>query len=399
VARTCPNPACAKSYSDDAAFCGECGSITVQDQSGRERDPRLGQQIGDYVVVAHVADGAMGRVYEGRHVQTRARVAIKVLHPEVARDQVAAERFKREYEAARDMDHPHIVKALDFGLTSDGLNFMTMEFLEGEELGHVLRRGKPLEPARIVRIATQLGLGLEYAHSFGFIHRDLKPDNIFLCRGDAGDTVRILDFGSVKLQIETGPKLTAFGTTLGSPYYMSPEQAMGRQDVDQRTDVFAMGAIVYECLTGKVAFEGANVAQILMKIISGQPIPASQQQSGLPPRIDDLLDRALHKDKTKRYSTGVELASDLCRAYGLEADVQRWATSAQPEIAAALDTVQPPAARAFGAPSSSPPPASRSLPPGALSDRPLSKSSSGLMIGVAVGALAIVALLAVLLMR
>ena len=104
----------------------------------------------------------------------------------------------------------------------------------------------------------QAALAIDHAHSFGFIHRDLKPDNIFLCKGEGGDNVRVLDFGSVKLQMETGPKLTAFGTTLGSPYYMSPEQAMGKQDVDQRTDVFALSAILYEALTGKIAFEGAE---------------------------------------------------------------------------------------------------------------------------------------------
>ena len=346
-------------------------------------------------MVAHVADGAMGRVYEGRHHATRERVAIKVLHPEVGRDAVAVERFKREYEAARDMDHPNIVKVIDFGLTSDGLNFMTMEFLEGEELGQLLRRGAAVPPARAIRLFAQLGLALDYAHSFGFIHRDLKPDNIFLCRSEQGDVVRVLDFGSVKLQIETGPKLTAFGTTLGSPYYMSPEQAMGRQDVDQRTDVFAMGAILYECLTGKVAFEGANVAQILMKIISGQPLPASAQQSGLPPRIDDLIDRALHKDKNQRHPTGTALAEDLCAVYGLAPEAKRWAGMSQTGIEGALASAQPPAARAFGSEPSLRPRdvvSLSSLPPAA-------KRSAGLLIGVTVGAVALVALLAVLLLR
>ena len=285
MARICPKATCGKSYPDDVSFCGECGSITIQQQLDAERDPRLGQRLGDYLVVARIADGAMGRVYEGRHHATRERVAIKVLHPEVAQDAVSVERFKREYETARDLSHPNVVKVIDFGATPDGLSFMTMEFLEGEELGQLLRRGAVLEPARIVRIFCQLALGLDHAHSYGVIHRDLKPDNIYLCRSTEGDVVRILDFGSVKLQVETGPKLTAFGTTLGSPYYMSPEQAMGKQDVDQRTDVFAAAAILYECLTSKIAFDATNVAQILMKIINQTPAPASQLRSGLPPRL------------------------------------------------------------------------------------------------------------------
>ncbi|HEX5658609.1 MAG TPA: protein kinase family protein, partial [Polyangiales bacterium] len=134
MARLCPNPACGKRYPDDAAFCGECGSINIEEGF----DPRFGQRLGDYIVVARVADGAMGRVYEGRHHQTRERVAIKVLHPDVAGDPVAVERFNREYETARDLAHPHIVRVIEFGATADGASYLTMEFLEGEELGKVL---------------------------------------------------------------------------------------------------------------------------------------------------------------------------------------------------------------------------------------------------------------------
>ena len=173
------------------------------------------------------------------------------------------------------------MKVLEFGATPDGSHFLTMEYLEGEELGKLLGRGTPLAPARIVRIVCQAALALEHAHSFGFIHRDLKPDNIFLCRTDEGDSVRVLDFGSVKLQMETGAKLTAIGTTLGSPFYMSPEQAMGRSDVDQRTDVFALGAILYEMLTDKVAFDAPNIAKILMRIMNENPQPPSQRASGV----------------------------------------------------------------------------------------------------------------------
>ena len=353
MARICPKSTCGKNYPDDVSFCGECGSITIQQQADDDRDPRLGQQLGEYLVVARIADGSMGRVYEGRHHANRERVAIKVLHPDVAKDPVAVERFKREYEAARDLAHPNIVKVIDFGNTPDGLSFMTMEFLEGEELGHLLRRGVVLEPARIVRVFSQLGIALDHAHSFGIIHRDLKPDNIFLCRSEQGDVVRILDFGSVKLQVDTGPKLTAFGTTLGSPYYMSPEQAMGKHDVDHRTDVFAAAAILYECLTSKIAFEATNVAQILMKIINQQPIPPSQLRPGLPPRIDDVIDRGLRKNKTARYASATAFAADVCDAYGLEPNWARWAETSVDELSAALAKTSAPPARAF-APSLTP---------------------------------------------
>jgi serine/threonine-protein kinase len=397
VARFCPNPACGKRYPDDAAFCGECGSITIQEQRAGDVDARLGTRLGDYLVVARVADGAMGRVYEGRHHTTRERVAIKVLHADVARDPVAVERFKREYEAARDLAHPNVVRVIEFGTTPEGQSFLTMEFLEGEELGNVLRRGQPLEAARILRVFSQLARGLDHAHSFGVIHRDLKPDNIFLCRSPEGDVVRLLDFGSVKLQMESGPKLTAFGTTLGSPFYMSPEQAMGKADVDTRTDVFALAAILYECLTAKIAFDAPNVAQILMKIINQPTVPPTQQVAGLPPRIDDVVDKGLRKDKTKRYDTASKLVLGVCDAYGVEANVEHWATTSMADITAALASARAPAAAAFVEsirPSSLPTAGSSST----SSYSPPTRSS-GVVIGVAVGAVAVVAVVAALLLR
>jgi serine/threonine protein kinase len=397
VARFCPNPACGKRYPSEAAFCGECGSITIQEQRAGDQDPRLGTRLGDYLVVARVADGAMGRVYEGRHHGTRERVAIKVLHADVARDLVAVERFKREYEAARDLAHPNVVRVIEFGSTPEGQSFMTMEFLEGEELGNVLRRGQPLEAARILRVFSQLALGLDHAHSFGVIHRDLKPDNIFLCRGSEGDVVRLLDFGSVKLQMESGPKLTAFGTTLGSPFYMSPEQAMGKQDVDTRTDVFALAAILYECLTAKIAFDAPNVAQILMKIINQSPVPPSHQVPGLPPRLDDVIDKGLRKDKTTRYGSASKLVLDVCEAYGVQANIEHWAHASQAAIASALTAAAPPAAAAFV--ESARPPNSKPGQGSSSSSYAPPMRSPNVMIGVAVGAVAVVAVVAALLLR
>ncbi|MFT3922383.1 MAG: serine/threonine-protein kinase [Myxococcales bacterium] len=416
MARICPDPACAKHYSDKVFFCGECGKITIQEQSPEDFDARLGERLGDYLVVARVADGAMGRVYEGRHHESKARVAVKVLHPDVARDAVAVERFKREYQTAAEMNHPNIVKVIEFGTTADGLNYLTMEYLEGEELGHVLRRDGKLETPRLIRVMCQAALAIDHAHSFGFIHRDLKPDNIFLCKGDGGDNVRVLDFGSVKLQMETGPKLTAFGTTLGSPYYMSPEQAMGKQDVDQRTDVFALTAIAYEAITGKIAFEAPNVAQILIKIINQSPTPISQLKPGLPPRLDDVIEKGLRKDKLKRYSDAASMAKDLCEAYGIEGNVQRWAQASEEDIARALETAQPPAAKAFGVVSEAPPaiggggPSSMRVQAAAAAgaagmsaSMPAAefpaKYSMGTMIGVGVGALVLIIALAAFLFR
>jgi serine/threonine protein kinase len=321
-------------------FCGEDGAITIQEQDSKDFDGRLGAQLGGYVVVARVADGAMGRVFEGRHPDTKARVAIKVLHKEVARDRVSVERFKREYETALELNHPHIVKVLEFGATPDGSQFLTMEYLEGEEVGKVLGRGKPMAHARIVRVVSQVALALEHAHSFGFIHRDLKPDNIFLCRTPEGDSVRILDYGSVKLQVEMGAKLTAIGTTVGSPFYMSPEQAMGRADVDQRTDVFALGAILYEMLTDKVAFDAPNIAKILLRIMHEQPVAPSTVRADSPRAMDAVIAKALSKDKAERYASAREFAQAMLAAFGLSGRVEDWAQRSIPEIEAELSSAQ-----------------------------------------------------------
>ncbi len=196
---------CGTVYPSDVAFCGHDGSVTIEVTApGETPDPLLGIQLGDYIIVAHVADGAMGAVYEARNAETRERVAIKVLHADVAEDEIAVERFNREYETAKAFEHPHIVRVLDFGETQEGSRFMTMEYLFGRELGELLRPPNTVpKPARVLRALAQVAEALEYAHSYGVIHRDLKPDNIFLCETPEGDHVRLLDFGSVKLQVET----------------------------------------------------------------------------------------------------------------------------------------------------------------------------------------------------
>jgi serine/threonine protein kinase len=347
VSRACPT--CRTSYPDAVDFCGNDGAITLEEQAPGAADPRIGQQLGRYLVVARVADGAMGRVYEGRQLETRTRVAIKVLHENVARDRVAVERFKREYETAREMNHSNIVKVLDFGETADKSMYMTMEYLEGRELAKATAGKKPLPKASIVHVVCQTALALEHAHSFGFIHRDLKPDNIFLCDTPTGVEVRILDFGSVKLQMETGgAKLTALGTTLGSPYYMSPEQAMGQADVDQRSDVFALGAILWEMVTGQVAFEGNSVALILRKILNETPSPASSLSPDSPIALDDVIEKAIRKDKKRRYETARGLADAMLAAYGLSGTIETWAKKPEAEIAIAVAAATPPPPKPFG---------------------------------------------------
>lgn len=338
--RRCPQ--CGTSYEDGIAFCEVDGSIVLEIQPPGEEDPRLGTQVGEYILAAKVADGGMGRVYEGRHVETKERVAVKVLHDQIAMDPVAVERLKREFETTEELEHRHIVSVIDTGQTN-GSFYLTMEYLDGKELSKVLEERGTLPAAELVQVLIQLAVGLDYAHSFGMVHRDLKPENIFLTpQEEGGWELHLLDFGSVKLQMETGPKLTAIGTTLGSPYYMSPEQAMGMHDLDQRTDVFAVGAVAWELGTGKVAFGGKTVAEIITNIIQNEAPSALAENPLLPPAFDEAVFEAVAKEKTTRPSSVSAFVNLLLKAYGLTGDVAFWHERPFAELKAALESAEPP---------------------------------------------------------
>jgi serine/threonine-protein kinase len=329
-------------FPDDAGFCPADGSelqfasmVPVQSD---EEDKRLGTRLCDrYELRRVVADGGMGRVYEGIDKQNNTRIAVKVLHTDVAKDEVSLERFKREYEVSSQLPHDHIVKVLDFQRDKAGLWILVMEFLEGEELRFVLKREKMIAPERIVRMLSQVAIGLDEAHARQMVHRDLKPDNVFLCGSREGDAVKILDFGSVKDKNKDAKKLTVLGTTIGSPYYMAPEQAQGLETLDARADVFALAAITYECLTGTVPFTGNNGPSILLNILTKDPDPPSTKNATakypIPVAMDDVLELALAKNPNIRTKSVGDLANAVGRAYGLEGDLTTWARTAQAELA------------------------------------------------------------------
>jgi serine/threonine protein kinase len=353
-------PVCQRSFPNDAGFCPADGTAltaaSMAPIAPSADDPRIGTRLcGRYEIRRVVADGGMGRVYEGIDKQTDSRVAIKVLHDDVARDEVALERFKREYEISALLPHQHIVQVRDFQrdlVSSTWL--LAMEFLEGEELRYVLKRDKVLPPERLVRMLAQVAIGLDEAHARSFIHRDLKPDNVFLCGTREGDNVKLLDFGSVKDQSGNRKKLTVLGTTIGSPYYMSPEQAQGLETIDARADVFALAAVIYECVTGEVPFTGNNGPSILLAIMTQDPVPPSVKSAAagskypVPPGLDEVLETALAKNLAIRTRTVGGLADQVGHAYGLEGDHLLWATTPQQdlarEIAANLSRVMAPVA-------------------------------------------------------
>ena len=325
-----------------------------------------------YQIRRVVADGGMGRVYEALDMQDKKGVAVKVLHADVARDDIAVERFKREFEVSKLLPHDHIVDVRDFRETDDKSYALVMEFLEGEELRMVLKREKRLMPERIVRMLSQAAIGLDEAHRRQLVHRDLKPDNLFLCGTREGDILKLLDFGSVKDKSVAAKKLTVVGTTIGSPYYMAPEQAQGLETLDSRADVWALAAISYECLTGSVPFQGINGPSILLAILTKDPVPPTQAGKDgavpIPPSIDDLMEVALAKNMNIRTRTVGELADAFGHAYGLSGDHLSWAytpeavlrQTIQAELPRMLAAKPAPAMAAMADPFAAPPPASAS---------------------------------------
>ncbi len=298
-----------------------------------------------YQVRRVVADGGMGRVYEALDMQDKKGVAVKVLHADVARDNIAVERFKREFEVSKLLPHDHIVDVRDFRETEDKTYALVMEFLDGEELRMVLKREKRLMPERIVRMLSQAAIGLDEAHRRQLVHRDLKPDNLFLCGTREGDILKLLDFGSVKDKSQAAKKLTVVGTTIGSPYYMAPEQAQGLDTLDARADVWALAAISYECLTGTVPFQGINGPSILLAILTKDPIPPTVAGKDgpvpIPPSIDELMEVALAKNMNIRTRTVGQLADAFGHAYGLSGDHLSWAYTPEGVLRQTIQTELP----------------------------------------------------------
>jgi len=347
--KSCPQ--CQRVFPNDAGFCPADGTplaaASLAPAAPSADDPRIGARLcGRYEIRRVVADGGMGRVYEGIDKQGDARIAVKVLHDDVVRDEVALERFKREYEISALLPHEHIVRVLDFQHDLASKTWMLiMEFLDGEELRYILKREKMLPPDRIVRALSQVAIGLDGAHARGFIHRDLKPDNLFLCGTREGDIVKILDFGSVKDTGGNRKKLTVLGTTIGSPYYMAPEQAQGSENLDARADVFALAAVTYECITGEVPFSGTNGPSILLAILTKDPVPPSVKAADakypVPPGVDDVIEEGLVKNPNIRTKTVGALADALGRAYGLSGDHFQWATTPQQDLARQIAEAMP----------------------------------------------------------
>ncbi len=265
---------------------------------------------GRYAIDRVIAQGGMGRVYHATHTVLDRAFAVKVIHPELASNESLAERFLREAKAAARIKSEHVVEILDFGATDDGTSYFVMEFVEGELLAHVLDRA-PIDLALVPRIAVQVAKGLAAAHRLGIIHRDLKPENIMLVDRGGEPFAKIFDFGIAKSLTSDGRALTLVDSFVGTPHYMSPEQVHGA--VDGRTDIYALGIVMYEMVTGEPPFDDESVALLLHKQRTELPRPPSQLPGGeaCPPALERIILRCLEKNPDDRFDSADALRAAL----------------------------------------------------------------------------------------
>ena len=304
-----------------------------------------------YRLVHELGRGGMGAVWRAEHLVLRSDVAVKLVLTAVATSEPLRARFLREAQASAALRSPHVVQILDYGVHQD-TPFMVMELLEGESLRQRLQRVGVLSAEETARVVVHVARALAKAQEAGIVHRDLKPDNVFLVHNADEDVAKVLDFGIAKAMTETGVGAeTQSGAVLGTAYYMRPEQARGTRSVDHRTDLWALGVIAFECLTGRRPFDGAVLGDVLVKICT-EPLPIPSTLAAVPPGFDAWFQRALARDPDQRFSS----ASEMAEAF--RALVGPGRVSLAPTSAAATAVIGPTTA----APHSLPAPPSRAPP-------------------------------------
>lgn len=284
------------------------------------QSPSLVGQIldGRYRLIRKLGEGGMGEVYAAEHIHIEKRFAIKLLRPEIVSNAEAVTRFRQEARSSSSIGHRNIIAIEDFGQLSDGRIYMCMELLNGAALNEVITQ--PIGIDRLLNILIQTGHGLAAAHAKGIIHRDMKPENVFVTVGPNGEDIpKLLDFGIAKVSGNDGQNhLTRTGTIFGTPFYMAPEQALGNP-VDARTDIYAVGVIMYECFSGSLPFQGDSFMGILTQHITMDPEPVAQRAARagrqLPPGLADVITRCMQKNPAQRFSTMDELVNVLVQIY------------------------------------------------------------------------------------
>jgi serine/threonine-protein kinase len=294
---------------------GSAASPSSAASPGPDDDDLVGKTLNRrYLVEEHIGEGGFGDVYRAKQIQMDREVAIKVLAPGMTQDENLVARFRREAKSACLLRDPHTIITYDFDETENGLLYIAMELLQGETLFDVMEELTLIPAARVAGILEQSCTSLGEAHSMGIVHRDIKPENIFLeHRPDYPDFVKILDFGIAKIvagDLAKGPQLTAAGQTLGTLEYMSPEQLMGKE-LDGRSDIYALGMVSYQMLTGTLPFSSTSPASIIQWQLKELPQPVSTLVPTVPQEFDPIILKMLAKDRDNRYSSVSELREDL----------------------------------------------------------------------------------------
>lgn len=352
---------CGKEFHDEMRFCPfDGGALETMEQ-----DAFIGQTLdGKYYIEAKIGEGGMGAVYRARHLLMDTQLAIKVLHPSLVSDATSVARFQREAQAMARIRHSNAIAVTDFGITENQINYIVMELFEGESLRKILEREKKLPYATAISIARQVCGALEAAHRSSVIHRDIKPENIFLSlQPDGSYFAKVIDFGIAKIVTDTskgGPPLTRQGMIIGSPHYLSPEQCTG-QELDARSDIYSLGIVLFEMLTGRVPFTAVTPVAVAL-LHANEPPPSLRSISPeIPKALDDLVLRALAKSKEDRPTSAHEFAEELARVARL---VSPSFDPVSPLVEKILDASIPPSnGAALPAASPSPPAAGANRPP------------------------------------
>ncbi|MBX9938349.1 MAG: protein kinase [Candidatus Obscuribacterales bacterium] len=304
---------CNREYESDIATCPEDGTVLTPLDSGSLVGTVLG---GRYEILDVIGDGAMGRVYLAKHQLMKRQVAVKMMHPQLVSGKAALKRFQKEAELASSLNHPNILTVYDFGVTEGGSPYLVMDYLQGRELLHILKDEKTLPVKRSLHIFKQVCTGLGHAHDKGVVHRDLKPSNIMLVRLDEDDNfVKILDFGIAK-QLNPSESsidnLTRTGEVFGTPHYMSPEQCRA-QEVDGRADIYALGCVMYQTLTGELPITGGDLIECLYKHVNEMPrsFKFVAPDLELSPELEALVFKAMAKNPEDRFQTMLEFKAAM----------------------------------------------------------------------------------------
>ncbi len=315
------DPAMEATGTGDTGVSGEVGPAATTTSSGGSGALAMPEVIGTtlsgkYLIVRKIGQGGMGAVYEATHTDINKRVAVKVLLEKYAQREAIVKRLKQEAQLASSVDNEHIISVTDFGTTVDGRTFVVMEYLDGESLAECLSRETKLSEQRILGIVAQTASALAAAHAKGIVHRDIKPENLFILRRKDADFVKVVDFGISKSLRASGEeeettRLTQTGMVLGTPLYMSPEQARGDDELDQRVDIYALGVIMYEASTGRVPFVGNNYLSVISQVLNEEPKPLRELRPELSEEFEAVVLKAMSKDVKERYASATDMLADV----------------------------------------------------------------------------------------